>query len=308
MRTAHSPALCEAYPPGSNQHGAGHWPLLRAVVAHDLRTGLAMRPEWGPMHGPHAVSEQELLERALDRLPIFSTVIGDANFGVFSVAYAVTESQHPLVLRLTADRARRLCGGALQDGIDRQIAWRPSKADLRAHPGIAADACVNGRVIVRQVQPNNGAPPFLLALFTTFSVPEQEVLGLYGQRWAIETDLRTLKSSLRLEQLTSSTPEMVAKEIDMGIAAYNLVRATICLAAQQSSIPPRRYGFTKVCRILQTFGPALAQAPNQEAANQILAQMMQCVQQAKLPNRRRRRPPYKREVWGSGAKFPTRKT
>lgn len=58
VRMAHSPALCELYPPGSNQHGEAHWPLLRILVAHDLRNGLAMRLEWGPMHGPDAVSEQ----------------------------------------------------------------------------------------------------------------------------------------------------------------------------------------------------------------------------------------------------------
>jgi hypothetical protein len=58
MRTSHSPSLCRSYPPGDNQHGQEHWPLLRVLVAHDLRTGLAMRPEWGAMRGKEAVSEQ----------------------------------------------------------------------------------------------------------------------------------------------------------------------------------------------------------------------------------------------------------
>src|SRR5262249_29116380 len=68
MRAAHSLALCKSYPPGSNQYREGHWPLLRVLVAHDLHTGLAIRPEWGPMHGPDRVSEQELLARAIQRL------------------------------------------------------------------------------------------------------------------------------------------------------------------------------------------------------------------------------------------------
>ena len=69
MRLPHNEALCERYPITSNQHGDLHWPVLRVLVAHDLRTGLAMRPEWGAMHGPDAVSEQGLLEKAIDRLP-----------------------------------------------------------------------------------------------------------------------------------------------------------------------------------------------------------------------------------------------
>ena len=88
VRVAHSPALCRAYPPGSNQHGEAHWPLLRMLVAHDLQTGLALRPEWGPLHGPQAVSEQRLVGAAMDRLPGGSVMVADANFGVFSVAYA----------------------------------------------------------------------------------------------------------------------------------------------------------------------------------------------------------------------------
>ena len=307
MRLAHSTALCELYPAGSNQHGEGHWPLLRVLVAHDLRTGLAARPEWGAMHGPDAVSEQKLLERAIDRLPSGSTVIGDANFGVFSVAYAATQRQHPVVLRLTAERARHLAGEPLQDGIDRMLVWKPSAADRRSHPDLPSDASIRGRLILRQVQPHNRTRPLLLPLFTTLGSSQQEIFGLYGQRWAIETDLRTLKSTLHLDQLTCSTPDMVAKEIEMGIAAYNLVRAMIYLASEQSGIPPRGYSFTRVRRILQTFGPILADAPNQRQAKRTFEQILRLVQQSKLPQRKRKRPSYPREVWKRGATFPNRK-
>jgi len=295
MRTAHTPLLCKTYPPGSNQHGESHWPLIRVVVAHDLQTGLAMRPEWGAMHGDQAVSEQALLERAIHRLPPHAVVIGDANFGVFSVAYAAVQRNHPVVLRLTAERARRLAGEALRDGIDRVLEWKPSEFERRAHPELPADACVQGRLLVRQVQPDNGGAAFLLALFTTLPSPVEEVFALYGKRWSIETDLRTLKSTLCLDQLTCSTPDMVAKEIEMGMAAYNLVRALIGFASQQSGVPPRGYSFTKVRLILQAFAPALANAPNQQAAQRILDQIMTCVQQSKLPRRKRKRPSYPRE-------------
>ena len=307
MRTSHTPELCEAYPPGSNQHGEGHWPIVRVLVAHDVHTGLAMRPQWGPMHGPHAVSEQGLLEQAIDQLPSESTVMGDANFGVFSVAYTATQHQHPVLLRLTADRARRLAGEPLRDGIERTVVWQPSVADRKSHPDLPSDACVSGRLMVRQVQPDNGAAPFLLALFTTSPSTQPEVFELYGQRWAIETDLRTLKSTLCLEQLTCLTPAMVAKEIEIAIAAYNLVRAMIAFASQQSGIPPRGYSFTKVRHIVETFAPELARAPTPQAAKQIFDQMMICIQQAKLPRRKRKRPPYPRAVWARRGDFPKRK-
>lgn len=307
MRMAHSPAMTQQFPLGRNQHGVNHWPNLRVLVMHDLRTGLAVRPEWGPMNGPEAVSEQSLLEKAIDRLPANSTVIGDANFGVFSVAYAGQQSGHPVLLRLTSVRAQRLAGQKLRDGIDRPMLWKPSQFDRRRHRELAAEACVSGRLIVRQVQPNNGAAPVLLALFTTLPWAESEILDLYGQRWNIETDLRTLKTHLGLEQLTCTTPDMAAKDIEMSIAAYNLVRAFICLAAEQSGIPPRGYSFTKVQRIVQAFAPKLAEAADPHEAERIFDQMMYYIQQAKLPIRQRKRSTYPRAVWNKGNQYRHRR-
>ena len=185
VQLAPSPALRQAYPPGSNQHGVSHWPLLRMLVAHDLETGLAMRPQWGPLNGPHAVSEQRLLEEAIDRLPPAALVVGDANFGVFSVAYAASQRGHAVVLRLTAQRAQRLAGGPLREQIDRRITWKPTRQDRKTHPRLPQDACVRGRLLVCQVQPSNQTPPFLLALFTTWDADQQQLLDVYGRRWYI---------------------------------------------------------------------------------------------------------------------------
>lgn len=307
VRLARTAALRELYPPGFNQYREGHWPLLRLLVAHDLQTGLAMRPVWGAMHGPDAVSEQQLLETAIDRLPSGAALLGDANFGVFSVAYAAMQWDHPVLLRLTIARALRLAGMPLRDRMDQSVLWRPSREDRRSHPQLPADACVRGRLIVRQVQPSNNAIPFLLALFTTLQADQDEILPLYGNRWHIETDLRTLKSTLQLDQLTCTTPDMVAKEMNMAIAAYNLVRAVTCLAAQRSGIPPRSYSFTRVRRVVETFTPLLANAKHEDQARMYFDRMMYYVGQAKLPNRSRPRLSYPREVWPRGDSFPHRK-
>jgi hypothetical protein len=307
VRLAHSATLGASYPPGSNQHGEAHWPLLRMLVAHDLHTGLGMRPEWGPMHGDQAVSEQGLLEVAIDRLPKRSIVAGDANFGVFSVVYAAVQRDHSVLLRLTLSRAQRLAGWPVHDGIDRAVVWKPSREDRKSHPELPADACVSGRLIVRRVQPDDGAASFLLALFTTLPIDQNEVLRIYGLRWNVETDLRTLKSRLHLEQLSCTTPEMVAKEINVAMAAYNLVRAVTCLASEGSGIPPRGYSFTRVQRIIEAFTPLVANAASQQEGQKHFDLMMYYVGQAKLPKRKRKRPAYPRLVWARGAKFPNRK-
>jgi hypothetical protein len=84
---AHSRESAKAYPPARNQHGASHWPVMRVLVAHDVISGLAAPPCWGPMDGAKAVSEQGLAKDLLRRLPAGCGALGDSNFGVFSVAY-----------------------------------------------------------------------------------------------------------------------------------------------------------------------------------------------------------------------------
>jgi len=307
VRLAHSPALCRAFPPGSNQHGEAHWPQLRMLVAHDLQTGLALRPEWGPVHGPRATSEQKLVETVMGRLPGGSVMVADANFGVFSVAYAAAQCRRPVVLRLTKVRACHLANGSLHDGVDRPIVWTPTREDRRSHPDFPADACVHGRLIARQVQPNDGTASFLLYLFATVSAGRDAVSNLYGQRWNIETDLRSLKSTLALEDLSCTTPEMVAKELNMAMAAYNLVRAITCIAADCAGIPPRGYSFTRVRNVIEAFAPLVANAKSPQEGQRLFNQMLYYVGQAKLPKRNKKRPTYPRAVWGKPKSFPHRR-
>jgi hypothetical protein len=147
----------------------------------------------------------------------------------------------------------------------------------------------------------------LLALFTTLAAPADQIVNLYGQRWNIETDLRSLKATLGLEQLTCTTAEMVAKEIDMALMAYNLVRAVTHLAAQKTGLPPRAFSFTRVRNVLQAFAPLLSAAPDEHQASKLWNVMMYYVNQAKLPKRRRQRPSYPRAVWGRPQVYPKRK-
>jgi len=152
LELEHTAELAAAYPPAENQYGKTHWPTLRIAVAHNLANGLASRPSWGAMYGTHAVSEQALAEELMDRLPQGAVVVGDRNFGVFSIAYAATEKGLGILLRLTEDRFKKLWGGPADCGQERAITWRPSKWDRKAHPGLPAQAAVKGRILVAQMQ------------------------------------------------------------------------------------------------------------------------------------------------------------
>jgi putative transposase len=294
--------LRKRFPPGHNQHGENHWPVMQIVVMHDVYSGLALRPSWGAMYGSAAVSEQALAEQALARIPVDAVVLSDCNFGIFVFAHAVQQSQRPMVLRLTKARAQKILGSELKAGTDQKVIWRASKHESKAHPQLPAEACVEGRLIVCA---NPSRPDELLYLFTTLDLPVEEICSIYKLRWNVETDLRSLKETVGLHQLSGQSVDMVEKELLLGIAAYNLVRAVMCLAARRANLTPRQLSFSFVRTVVEAALPSLASAPNEAEYQQRMEKMLRYAAQGKLPNRSRARS-YPREVWGRGGRFPTR--
>jgi len=308
LLTPHTPELTAAYPPQRNQHGRSHWPVLRIVVAHDVVSGVAMRPQWGAMSGPQAVSEQSLLAAAMERLPPGSVVLGDQNFGVFSVAYGAAQQGHPVLLRLTRVRAEKLWGSVVvRQGTDRRLEWKPTRWDRQAHPELPPEAAVAGRLIACKVYPSDGSSPIQLHFFTALDIPMKQIVELYGWRWNIETDLRSLKRTVGLHMLRSLTPAMLAKELILGVTAYNLVRALMNTAARQANLDPRRLSFSRAQDVVHAWLPTLAAATSEKQFQAELQRVMGCLARCKLYPRKKRRS-YPRQVWGRPRVYPTRKS
>ena len=303
----HSQDLQQAYPPARNQHGASHWSVVRVLVAHEVVSGLAVRPCWGPLDGPEAVSEQGLAKEMVRRLPAGSVDLGDRNFGVFSVAYHSSQEQHRCLLRLTEARARKVNGGVLPNaGTDKKILWVCSREDRRSNRELPLGATVEGRLVVVKVFGADGKPQKLY-FFTTLDLPADRLAELYGYRWNIETDLRSLKREVRLHTLTARSKDMVEKELVLGVAAYNLTRAAIHEAATALGLSPRQFSFSLARDTVNAFLPRFAEARNEAERRKIGQQMMRVMSQSLLPRRRKRRPSPPREIWPRPCSFPKRK-
>lgn len=298
------PDLRMKYPPGGNQHGQNHWPVCKLVVFHEATSGVALRPSWGPMYGERAVSEQALATQALSRLPAGAVVLADCNFGITWVAELLQRHQHPMVLRVTADRVRRLTGRPLEAECEQALEWRASRQEPRSHPDLAADLCVRGRLLVRHLK---GARQPWLCLFTTLDAPAGEIFQLYAWRWNVETDLRSLKYTLGLQQLASKSAAMVEKELLLAVAAYNLVRAVMALAARQTGLLPRQFSFKYTLQLVQLYFPKLLSANSYATWRKHFEQIVDdTARYHKLPQRAKPRS-YPRQVWGQGARFPFRR-
>jgi hypothetical protein len=141
---------------------------------------------------------------------------------------------------------------------------------------------------------------------STFSPPDYpdgQIAQLYTLRWNVETDLRSIKQAVHLQQLYARSVSTLEKELLLALAAYNLVRAVICLAAEQAQVPPRRFSFTYVFTLVVTFSPDIIAARHQADWDACWRRIISLATQYVLPNRSKRRS-FPRAVWPRQNPFP----
>ncbi len=97
---------------------------------------------------------------------------------------------------------------------------------------------------------------------------------------------------------------MVAKEIDVAMLGYNLVRAVIYQTARKAGLEPRVFSFTKVRSVLQVFLPRIAAAPDEGTARKLSDDMQYYLSRCRL--RQRKRSSYPRGVWSKPKAYPAR--
>ena len=172
--------------------------------------------------------------------------------------------------------------------------------ERKRHPELSAE-CVHGRLIVQSVIASDGSS-VVLYLFTTLDLKVDQLVQLYGMRWQVETDLRTLKRTLELQILRSKSVNMIAKELVLSITGYNLVRAVMNAAAQKYRLDPRRLSFSRSQDVIIGALPALAAETSPVKLQARLRRMLKRVASCKLPDRKTRIAT-PRMVWGHGCKF-----
>ena len=291
--------LRERWPAGKNQHGPGVWPICRLVLAHELSSGAALRPEVGAMYGPHADSEQALAVRLMPRIPANSVLMADRNFGVFGFFHAAVDAGHDVLTRLTKVRFESLKRSAQLVSPGRwSLCWKPTRADRKTHPNLPVDAEV--QVWLYEFVGFSGQT---LWIASTREAEVKQLADLYAQRGTIETDIRQLKSTLDCEALRGQSVEMILKELSMAMVSYNLVVQVRRIAAERAKVPPRRLSFTGVWSLVTI----LLLSPNDWTAEEWqkrFEQVLRGAAQRKIPNRPHRS--YPRTVIPRGRKFPNR--
>jgi hypothetical protein len=103
---------------------------------------------------------------------------------------------------------------------------------------------------------NNRAEQFhVVTMILDASVDGGQIGDLHERRWEGEVDIRSLKSTMRMDVLRFKTPEMVRKEVWAHLLAYNLLRTVMAVAAAESDVEPRKISFKGAKQAVTAFAP-----------------------------------------------------
>lgn len=295
--------LHESFPSERNQYSKSPFPVMLVGLAHNVMTGIALEPAWGAMYGPKATCEIRLAQELIQRMPAHSVLIGDRIYGVFSVAHYATTAGHDVIIRFKEANAKALLTKV--PTTDTEFEWKPTKRNRKTFPELPEDATVKGRFIVQEISYDDGEPTNLIIFTTLKDVPREEILQLYARRWEIETDIRYLKVTLDVKNLTSRSPEGIEKELLAAVLAYNLVRGVMMFAAREKNLDPKRLSFTNVLSLVRDYAPAifLAQAQKEK---QYLINFIIRFSTAWLNPLPKRKRSYPRTVYKRSQSFPAK--
>src|SRR5699024_2255163 len=91
-------------------------------------------------------------------------------------------------------------------------------------------------------------------------------------------DLRNIKSTLGMDQLSCKTPAMVEKEIWIYLLAYNLIRLAMCQAALHAGCTPRDISFKHSLQLWLIWQPHTAcELPDRRGIQRFLLMAQQRV-------------------------------
>jgi hypothetical protein len=249
------------YPQPVVQRPGIGFPLARLTVLLSLATGachdLAMAPYAGKGTG-----ETNLLRQMYDTLKPGDVVLADALFDDYFIACELRQRGIELVARAQYRRVKTQTVQRRPDGD--VIAWqKPNKPrgmagkQYRTYP----KTLLMRQVSVDARDKDNRVEQFkVITTILDASIDGRQIGDLYERRWVGEVDIRSIKSTMKMEVLRCKTPEMVRKEIWAHLLAYNLLRTVMAVAAAEKGIEPRQVSFKGAKQAVTAFAPKIEAA------------------------------------------------
>ena len=240
------------YPQSREQAPGLGFPIARLGGLIGLSSGAVVGFAIAPCVGKGS-GEQSLLRDLLPVLEHGDILLADALLATWWLIAGAQRQGADVVMMQHGCRISDFAQGERLGDKDHIVTWlkpprqgRMSPAEYQAWPPFLRmrEVEVNGRVLVT-------------TLLDSRMVTAHELGALYGLRWNIEVDWRTIKVTMEMDVLRCHTPDLVRKEIAVHLLAYNLVRWCMATSAYFAEVLPRTLSFAGAKRVLAIFADEL---------------------------------------------------
>jgi hypothetical protein len=263
---ADTPANQAVYPQPSSQKPGLGFSMIRAVVLLAFATACVIDAALGPYKGKET-GETALFRQLLERLRPGDVVVADRYYCSYWMIALLQQRGVAVAFRLHQLRHFDFRRGRRLGVDDHIVEWtkpqKPKWLDAQQYASLP-DTLTVRELRFRVTQPGYRSKAIVVAttLCAAAAYSKDAVADLYHQRWHVELDIRAIKQTLTMDQLSCKTPAMVRREFWVHLLGYNLVRKVMAEAAVTKGVCPRQLSFAgalqilEQCRWLLLFGSA----------------------------------------------------
>lgn len=267
LSMADTPANRNIYPKHSNQKKECGFPLARLVAIMSLDTGTVLDYAVGPCVGK-GTGESSLLRTLLKSLEPNDIALADRYYPHFFLLWDLQKQGVDGIFRAAAQRHYDFRQGKRLGCYDHIATWtKPRKPDWMTHEEYLA---YPKTLSIREFK--QGKLIYVTTLLDPSIYSKAKLICAYERRWEVETNLNYIKTVMEMSHLTSTTPDMVNKEISVHFLAYNLIRNLMVSAALAHQLKPTQISFKGSVQLLNQFTPFINYSSHQHAA--FLTQML----------------------------------
>jgi hypothetical protein len=249
-----TPENQEAFPQLPLQEPGVGFPIARACTVVSLATGCVCDMAIGPYEGKET-GENALLRDMLAGFDENDVVVFDRYYGSFMMLAMLSLGGTHVCARLHQRRDSDFRRGRRLGPCDHVITW--SRPVRPAWMSEAQYAQIPQTLTLRELRFDLSVPgrrseaiTVVTTLMDSKAYPKQDIAALYGLRWNVELDIRSIKQTLGLDHLRCKTPGMVRRELWVTLLAYNLIRKVIATSAGIHGKQPRCLGFALACQTI----------------------------------------------------------
>jgi hypothetical protein len=223
--------------PNSQAEGVG-FPLALVCAVICLSTGAVMDAAMGPYAGK-GNSEIDLFRSLMGAFSKGDVLLGDSYYCNYFVIAVLLALGVDVVFQQFGARITDFRRGKSLGKRDHLVYWkrpqRPEWMTKEQYQDFPGELRVREAEVAERI--------LVTTLLDHRKTHKEELSELHAMRWNVELDLRNIKTTMDMAELSCLTPPMNEKEFWVHLLAYNLIRILMAQAASNAGLRPRQISF-----------------------------------------------------------------